>query len=176
MSKLIPVVLVLVALLGGAGAGHFLKPAPDAEAGGEAVDAAGGPATEGEGPATGGDAGKVAGHETGGAEGHDAVVTFSDGFIVPVLRDGQVWSHVILELGVEAQGSAEETIRLREPVLRDALTEALFLHGSLGGFDGDFTESGAMARLRARLDGVVSGRLGDPTARVLIASLARQST
>ena len=153
MAKLFPLVLILVALIAGTGAGQFLKPAPDPEA--EAEAAAHAPEPEGH---------------------HDTVVTFRDGFIVPVLRDGQVWSHVILSLGVEADGSTQESVLLREPVLRDALTEALFLHGSLGGFDGDFTEPGAMSRLRARLDAVVSGRLGDPTARVLIASLARQSS
>lgn len=170
MSKLIPVAIVLVALLGGAGAGHFLKPAPAPEEEG-AAEAGGAAKAEG---APAGDHGADAAKGTEG--GHGTVVTFRDGFIVPVLRDGQVWSHVVLGLGVEAEGSDEATILLREPVLRDALTEALFLHGSLGGFDGDFTEPGAMSRLRSRLDGVVSNRLGDPTARVLIASLARQST
>lgn len=157
MAKLIPIVIILVALLGGAGAGHVLKPA---------ADPAGAEMAEGHVPEA------EAEHQTGLA----TVITFRDGFIVPVLRDGQVWSHVILSLGVEADGSDQETVLLREPVLRDALTEALFLHGNLGGFDGDFTEAGAMARLRSRLDSVVSARLGDPTARVLIASLARQSS
>ncbi len=165
MAKLFPILIILVALLGGAGVGQFLKPAPDPE-GAEMAE------SDGDAP----DAGHAAEDDGEHGAAQETVVTFRDGFIVPILRDGQVWSHMILQLGVEAEGSTEETILLREPILRDALTEALFLHGNLGGFDGDFTEPGAMARLRDRLDAVIGGKLGDPTARVLIASLARQST
>jgi len=104
-----------------------------------------------------------------------AVARFREGFIVPVLRNGTVWSHVVLSLGIETDFTPEEDIFAKEPVLRDGITEALFLHGSLGGFDGDFTDAQNMNRLRVRLNQVVQQRLSDESARILIVSVARQS-
>ena len=155
MGKIVPVVVALVALAGGAGAGFVLRPAPPPD-----VDGGSAPAPE------------AAAEEPSGPEN---VFTLRDGFVVPVLRDGKVWSYVVLTLGVGTQGWTAEDVLLREPLLRDGLMEALFLHGSLGGFDEDFTKPQAMARLRRRLDEMVARRLDDPTARVLIVSMARQA-
>lgn len=149
MGRIVAVTLIVLMGAGGAAAGFVLRPPPDE--GGE-VDAA---------PL---ELPKL-----------DAVSTLRDGFIVPVLRDGRVWSHVILTLGVSSDQTAEDVIVSREPLLRDGLTEALFLHGSLGGFDGDFTEATSMARLRTRLDAVLQARLNDPSAKILIVSMARQA-
>lgn len=154
MAKIVAIGVVAVSLLGGAGAGQLLKPVPPPEEGGDEMRAL----------------------ETTDFlhVGEESVVTLRDAFIVPILRDGMVWSHVILTLGVSAEATSRESILLREPILRDALTETLFVHGSLGGFDGDFTEPRSMGRLRQRLDDAVKRRLDDPTARVLIVSVARQ--
>ena len=155
MGKLVPAAIVLVALVGGAGLGHALRPVPEpvpeAEPGAEAAAPEAAPA------------------------GEAGVITLEEPFLVPILRDGQVWSHVVLRLGVSVPGQEAEVIRAREPVLRDGLMEALFVHGSLGGFEGDFTEPEAMARLRRRLDEMVAARLGAPEARALIVSMARQA-
>ncbi|MCK0168257.1 hypothetical protein MWU52_11890 [Jannaschia sp. S6380] len=152
MAKLIPIAVILVAALGGGAAGHLLRPAPA-----EAVEDAA-PRPE---PA---------------APEKEAFVTFRDGFIVPVLRDGQVWGHVILTLGAKAGHTAKDDILLREPLLRDGLNQALFLHASLGGFDGDFTTPQVLKRLRSRLDEVLVRELSDETARILLVSMARQAT
>lgn len=149
MGKIIALLLVVIMGAGGAAAGYFLRPPPELSDAPDAVPEQ--------------------------IEPVDAVATLRDGFIVPVLRDGRVWSHIILSLGVSSDQTAEDVIARREPLLRDGLNEALFLHGSLGGFDGDFTNSASMARLRLRLDAVLQARLDDPTAKVLIVSLARQS-
>lgn len=149
MGKILPLLLVLLLGAGGAAAGYYLRPAPDPEAAEEAVP---------EEP-----------------EEVDSATTLRDGFIVPVLREGRVWSHVVLRLGVSSDFVPEEEIATLEPLLRDGLNEALFLHGNLGGFDGDFTDPTAMARLRARLDDVLRDRLEDETAKVLIVSMARQA-
>lgn len=149
MGKVIALLLVLVTAAGGAAAGYFLRPPPPE------IDET-----------------KPVIEEL---EPVNAIATLSDGFIVPVLRDGRVWSHIILSLGVSSDQTAEEIIAQREPLLRDGLNEALFLHGSLGGFDGDFTNAASMERLRKRLDAVLQARLEDPTAKVLIVSLARQA-
>lgn len=156
MGKLVPLAVVVVALAGGSGAGFVLRPAP-AEHPDAAAETEPSPAAEAPEPGTGG------------------TVALDAPFIVPVLRDGQVWSHVVLTLGISSGAIPSEEIVLKEPLLRDGLMEALFLHGSLGGFEGDFTEPGAMIRLRRRLDDMVARRLGDPDARALIVSMARQT-
>lgn len=151
MAKVIPVALLLLALLGGAAAGHFLRP-PPAE-GEEEMEASPGevdlPAPE--------------------------VVSLRNLFIVPVLRDGRLWSHVVLSLGIESYSVSRADVLLLEPLLRDGMNEILYLHASLGGFEGDFTAPVPMKRLRARLDSVIADRLGDPDARVLVISMVRQN-
>lgn len=148
MAKVLALILVILFLAGGAGAGYVLRPVEE-------------PVEEAE------DVVPI-------RDPIDAVATFRDGFVVPILRDGKVWSHVVLRLGVASDQTDQETILLREPVLRDGLNQSLFLHGSLGGFDGDFTNPVAMERLRTRLDGMISARLDDETARILIVSMSRQ--
>ena len=152
MAKLIALAVILIALLGGAAAGHFLRPPPP----------------EGE---------EEPAHVTEEVVDLSApeIVSLRDMFVVPVLRDGRVWSHVVLTLGVETHVQSREEVLLNEPLLRDGLNEALFLHASLGGFDGDFTAAISMNRLRTRLNDVVTTLLGDSAARVLIISLARQN-
>ncbi|UWQ18434.1 flagellar basal body-associated protein FliL [Jannaschia sp. M317] len=154
MGKIIAFLVVLVAALGGAGAGFLLQPPPSEE---ELAAAA---------------AAEVAAPPDLSAP---EIVSMRDLFVVPVLRDGRVWSHVVLTLGVESHTVSRDEVLAREPLLRDGLNETLFLHASLGGFDGDFTAAASMNRLRARLDGVVTKRLDDPAARVLIISMARQN-
>ncbi|CUH40654.1 hypothetical protein JSE7799_03389 [Jannaschia seosinensis] len=102
------------------------------------------------------------------------IIQLKNSFVVPVLRDGRIWSHAVLMLGVEAGQTSSEAILLREPVLRDAINEALFRHGSQGGFDGNFTDSLMLNRLRTTLNQVVRQRLSDETARVLIMAMSRQ--
>lgn len=150
MAKILALFVLLIALGGGGAAGYILRPAPPEP---EMADA---PPPEPElvTPST--------------------VVTFDRSFIVPVLRGGRAWSHVVLALGVESDRLGTEVIHNREPVLRDSFNEALFLHGSLGDFDGDFTEPMAMSRLRTRLNLAASTALDDDTARVLIVSIVRQ--
>ncbi|MFO6464912.1 hypothetical protein ACK8OR_11005 [Jannaschia sp. KMU-145] len=148
LGKLLPLIVILVALAGGAAAGFVLRPEDEEAA----------PATPIRSP----------------VPQDERVVTLRDSFIVPVLRDGRVWGHVVLTLGIEAVHVSRDTILLQEPVLRDGLTEALFRYGSLGGFDGDFTDAIALNRLRTRLNEVVVQRLGDDQARILVISMARQ--
>ncbi len=153
MGKLIPIAIVLLTAAGGAGAGFVMRPAPPIE------ETTAAPVPAPSDPAR---------------PGLESAVTLRDTFVVPVLRDGHVWSYAVLTLGVISDTLDSEQILLREPLIRDGLMEALFLHGSLGGFDDDFTQPQAMIRLRRRLDDMIERRLADPTARILIESLARQ--
>jgi len=156
MMKIIAAAVVLLALIAGAGAGYVLKPPPTEEELAAKAEA---------------DAHAEANQTLAAPE----VVSLRDHFVVPVLRDGRIWSHVVLSLGVETHTASREEVLIREPLLRDGLNESLFLHASLGGFEGDFTAAANMNRLRARLNGVVTSLLDDGDARVLIISMARQN-
>ncbi|MDB2407753.1 flagellar basal body-associated protein FliL [Jannaschia sp.] len=150
MAKILALVFVLVGLLGGAAAGYVLRPPPP-----EGEEVAEAPA-----------------HEEAGAP---ESVQLREPFVVPILRDGRSLSHIVLMLGIESTRVARDDIFLQEPRLRDGLNEVLYLHGSLGGFEGDFTTGPHMTRLRERLDGVVTGLLDDSDARVLLIAMTHQN-
>ena len=152
MGKVVALVVVLAAIAGGGAAGYVLRPVPDPDAASADAPPDPGPPL----PVT------------------EATYAFRNGFVVPVLRHNRLWSHMVLELGVSAEHVPQSVIARHEPILRDGLTEALFTHGSLGGFDADFTAPAAMNALRLRLNEVVRLHLDDPGARVLIRSMARQ--
>ena len=139
MGKLVPIAIVLLTAAGGAGAGFVLRPAPTVD---EAAAVSAPVTTDPARP------------------GLESAVTLRDTFVVPVLRDGHVWSYAVLTLGVISDTLDSEQILLREPLIRDGLMEALFLHGSLGGFDDDFTQPQTMIRLRRRLDDMIERRPG----------------
>lgn len=189
MKKLIlPILLALVGLGAGAGAGHFLRPAPSAEAPagssaegaaaaehgaeskageakpGEAKEAK---AKEGEGAAGGGH----------GAEGeHPATeyVKLNNQFIVPVVENGKVQSLVILSLSLEVTFGESAKVYAQEPKLRDGFLQVLFDHANAGGFDGSFTSSNAMDVLRAALLESAQSAIGPLVSGVLITDIVRQ--
>ncbi|WP_146204881.1 hypothetical protein [Jannaschia seohaensis] len=149
MAKIAALALVLFALIGGGAAGYFLRPQAEHDT------AAAPPEIE----------------PSGALE----AVPLRDPFIVPILRDGRAWAHAVLSLGVESTRASREEVLHQEPRLRDGLNEALYLHGSLGGFEGDFTAGPQMVRLRERLDEVVTRLLEDQDARVLLIAVTRQN-
>ncbi|TFL18008.1 hypothetical protein [Jannaschia formosa] len=149
MARIAALALVLLALIGGAAAGHFLRPPPP-----EGAEDMAGAAPE---------------------AGPPEAVTLREPFVVPILRDGRGGSHAVLSLGIESVRVGREEVLRQEPRLRDGLNEVLYLHGSLGGFEGDFTAAPQMTRLRERLDAVVTRLLEDEDARVLLIAVTRQS-
>ncbi|MEM9796282.1 MAG: flagellar basal body-associated protein FliL [Pseudomonadota bacterium] len=155
MGKLLIPLLLILALVGGGFGGHVMRPVPDPVEGEESAEA---------------QTAEIAPEPTG------SVVALQNSFIVPVLDNGEVWSHVVLQIGVLSDGVPREEILLQEPRLRDGLNDALFTHASFGGFDGDFTEPLTMNRLRERLNEVIMRLLDDDTARVLITSMTRQDS
>ena len=151
MAKVLALAVVILGLVGGAAAGLVLRPPPPQPAEGAVPE----PAPP----------------EAGAPD----AVQLRDPFIVPVLEGGVAWSHAVLSLGVESARLSKEAVLVQEPRLRDGLNEALYLHGSLGGFEGDFTTGPQMARLRERLNDVVIRLLDDPGARVLLIAMTRRS-
>jgi len=124
MSKLIPVLLLLVGIAGGVGAGLVLAPEPLACP--EAGDGEAAPPPEGCPPPPD----PVVADESGG-EGGEAPAEFvrmNDQFVIPVLRDGEARALVVLSLTLEVEPGRTGAIFEIEPRLRDALLLEIEAH------------------------------------------------
>lgn len=165
---LVPILLALVGIAGGAGVGLFLVPAPEpaaeATAEGEVVCAA--PA-EGEGGH--GALDPEALHAT-----PSAFVPLENQFIVPLLEDGSVAALVVLSISIETGEGQEEAVIAAEPRLRDGFLQVLFDHANTGGFAGTFTATEPMRSLRLALDASAAEVLGEKVRSVLIVDIVRQ--
>ncbi len=152
MGKLIPILLALVGLGAGVGAGLFLRPAPAED---DAAHAAAPPEEPVEPP---------------------EYVKLSNQFVIPVLADGKIESMVILSINLEVTTGATEAVFSQEPKLRDAFLQVLFDHANAGGFRGSFTDGANMVNLRAALMEVATKVLGDTVKQVLIVDIGRQDS
>ncbi|WP_308915867.1 flagellar basal body-associated protein FliL [Jannaschia sp. LMIT008] len=154
MKAVLALTMVLGAVAGGGVAGAMLSPghpAPEAEA-------------EAEAPAA----------EEAEALSEAVEIPLIREFIVPLIIDGRVRSHVVLTLGLSSKTLPQEAAYDREPVLRDKLMEALFRHASAGGFDGRFTETLPMNRLRLALNEAAQATYEGHDLTVLITSIDRR--
>lgn len=160
---LIPILLLLVGVGGGVGAGLFLA-APDTaestEATGDAV------------PDTGVD--DAGGDDPAAPTGNTEFVRLNNQFVVPIVHQGSVRSLVVLALTVEVDSGSNEIVFQQEPRLRDGFLQVMFAHANAGGFDGSFTEAAAMAPLRDALRETAQRVLGDVAHDVLIVDITRQ--
>lgn len=169
LRKILPVILALVGLGAGAGAGIFLRPpsqpAEPAAATGHAAEPA---------PAQG-----ASGHGAAGtpeaASGH-AYVKLNNQFIVPIVVNGKVASLVILTLSLEVKAGTSAEVYAAEPKLRDAFLQVLFDHANAGGFNGNFTEGTKMQVLRSALLEMAKTVMGDTVSDVLINDITRQDS
>ncbi|MEM6303400.1 MAG: flagellar basal body-associated protein FliL [Pseudomonadota bacterium] len=157
MKKLLPLILLVIGTAAGGGVGYVLRPAPEPVE--EMAD---------------GDAAKT---EDKDADTEKPVeyVKLNNQFVVPVVQDRVVTALVVMALSLEAvEGSKEEIFR-REPKLRDSFLQVLFDHANVGGFDGAFTQAGALDQLRVALREVAQRDLGkEMISDVLILEIARQ--
>lgn len=173
MRLILPLILLLLGLGGGVGAGLMLgpdEPEMSEEDGDDtAEDSADEDSSEEEeaGPPS---TGAFVTPANVGTE----YVRLRNQFIVPVVRDGTVRSLVVLVLTVEATTGGSDAVFQHEPRLRDSFLRVLFAHANAGGFDGQFTESTAMAPLRAGLRDAAVSVLGDVARDVLIVDITRQ--
>ena len=162
MRRILPLLLALVGLGSGVGAGVLLRapPMPDA-------------------PVDGGCTGTTPGPETAHGAGksmaldHD-YVKMNNQFVIPVIAGGRIKSLVVMSLSLEIAKGETEAVYAREPKLRDAFLRAMFDHANSGGFDGDFTANGNMAHLREALLNGAKGVLGEAVSDVLIVDIVRQ--
>lgn len=156
MGKLLPVLLAVLGLGVGVGAGFFLRP----------------PAATGDTAAGPKDATPAAAPDPATVD----YVKLSNQFVVPVVEAGRVASLVILSLSVEVPAGNSDTIFSREPKLRDVFLQVLFEHANAGGFRGTFTDIAAMGTLRRALKEAAVTALGPMISDVLIVDIARQDS
>ncbi|SIO49845.1 Flagellar basal body-associated protein FliL [Rhodovulum sp. ES.010] len=169
MGKLIPVIIAVVGLVLGGGAGYMLRPAPPEEAPEDAAHA--GEADHGADAAHA----KAGKDDHGDADGQTSdFVKLNNQFVIPVVRDGRVGALVVLSLSLEVTSGGKEPVYEREPKLRDAFLQVMFDHANVGGFDGAFTESGTMTLLRRALLEAARQVMGPMVRDVLITDIVRQ--
>jgi hypothetical protein len=166
MRKLLPILLILIGIGSGVGAGYVLRPDPHDEA-------------MMENPC--GDVGHtevMADADDAHAEETDPAthefVKLNNQLVVPVVEDGRVRSLVVLSLSIEVQPGNKETVFSLEPKLRDAFLQVLIDHANLGGFQGSFTDSTNMNLLRVSLQDASRDILGSYATSVLISDSIRQ--
>lgn len=184
MRLLLPVLLLIVGLGGGVGAGLMLgggDPAVDEANGSEEELGDDSAAGDGEGDAYGED--EYAEEEDADSEPprvepaneNTEYVRLNNQFVVPIVRDGAVRSLVVMGLTIETEAGQSAFVFAQEPRLRDGFLRVLFAHANAGGFDGLFTEAAAIAPLREGLLETAEGILGAPVVfDILITDLTRQ--
>ena len=161
MSKLLPLILMIIGGAIGGGAGLVLKPEAPPSCMDDAAEAS--------------DCTEV----TEKAEPEEPeveldYVAMKNQFVVPVIQDELVRSLVVLSLSLET--TPEQTTELfnMEPRLRDSFLRVLFDHSHSGGFNGAFTENSRMAILRTALLEAARSVAGTAVSDVLITEIARQ--
>lgn len=168
MGKLLPIILALIGVGAGVGAGVMLKPDP------VVVDIATC------GPEAGVEHTTVAhsepAHETD-EEGNEILpeyVKMHNQFVIPVVENGKMAALVVMSISIEVVAGGKEATFQREPKLRDAFNQVLFAHANSGGFNGTFTSSNNMTVLRDALYEIAVKVAGPVVKDILIAEIVRQ--
>ncbi|SDF08911.1 flagellar basal body-associated FliL family protein [Sulfitobacter delicatus] len=161
LSKILPVVLLLVGAGAGVGAGMVLRPAPEPLAPEAAEEVAEAKEVEPYGPDNPAPMMEYA--------------KLSNQFVVPIIKDRNVAALVVLSLSIEVTEGSKDAVFQREPKLRDSFLGVLFDHANMGGFEGAFTEANNIAVLRNALREVAQKDMGkEVVSDVLILEIARQ--
>ena len=151
IAKLLPILLGVVGLLGGAGAGYFLRPAPD-----PMVQAASAKPAEPDPALT------------------PEYAKMSNQFIVPVVQKGKVAAMVILSLSLAVTTGSSPEVYTAEPKLRDVFLQVMFDHANAGWFSGSYTDGSNLVLLRSALLEAAKSVLGEKVNDVLITDIVRQ--
>jgi flagellar protein FliL len=151
IRKLIPLVIILLGLVGGTGAGLFLRPEPVVD---EAAEKA----------------------EKAEPEVPPEYVKLSNQFIIPVVEGGEIAAMIVLSLSLEVVAGSTDAVFASEPKLRDTLLQVLFEHANSGGFRGSFTDGANLVLLRKALKEAAVQALPDQVLDVLITEIVRQDS
>lgn len=177
MKKLIPVILMVLGLVGGGGAGIMLRqPAEPVECPPDDEHCEGETAEHGDEPAEG----DLGAEDTEGDTATEDVasieyVALQRQIIVPIVTDDTVVSLMVLSLSLEVVAGATPLVYDRQPKLRDVFLEVLFRHANTGGFEGVFTSGEKMSDLRNALNGAANEVLGENVVQVLVTEILRQA-
>lgn len=167
MGKILPVLLALIGVAAGVGAGLALRPDPaevvDMHPCGDETEQKVSEKTEASNK-------KAPGDDAASRE----YVKLNNQFVVPVVTNDLVDSLVVMSLSVEVSQGQTQAVYSREPKLRDALLQVLFDHANIGGFEGEFTSAENMDILRSALSETAQGVVGDVVMGILITDIARQ--
>ena len=160
-ALLIPVLMLLVGLGAGIGAGMMFA-SETAETDPEATDG-----DEASADDSAESAESEAGTETEFAR-------LNNQFIVPVVTGDSVTALVVLSVTLEVDLGGSPAVFSQEPRLRDSFLRVLFDHANVGGFDAGFTQAGTLAILRKALLESARKTLGKIVRDVLIVDIVRQ--
>jgi len=165
MGKLVPILLAVVGLGGGIGAGLALRPSP--------VDAAMDIPPEKDAAEE-----KTATSDSDHSDEEETApydyVKMNNQFIVTVVEDGRVDALVVVSLTLEVEPGESSAVYEREPKLQDAFLQVMFDHANAGGFRGEFTDSGQLKVLRAAMRETGQRIAGPAIHDVLILNIVRQ--
>ena len=163
MKGIVPIVLVLAGVSGGAAGGFLLRPAPEQVA-----------ELEEPVPHDENDPGPQESDPSAATPSEVEYVKLNNQVVVPVREGAEIQSLVILSLSVEVAAGQAELVYAREPKLRDTFLRVLFDHANMGGFDGPFTQGGTLESLRRGLRAAAREVVGTPASDVLILDIIRQ--
>lgn len=118
LSKLLPVILLILGTGGGIGAGIMLAPAPEPVESAEASKPAA-PKPEAKEP------------EELSEENQREYIKINNQFVVPVVERENLTSLVVMSLSLEAKKGTTEKVHAYEPKLRDVFLQVLFDHANM---------------------------------------------
>ncbi len=166
MMKLLPVILAVVGLLGGAAVGMALKPPPEIDPEAEAALEAEKAAKEAEA-----DYGEKAVEASADSE----YVELSRKLIVPIVMSSGARAFVAVDLHLELAPGETPRAQAHEPKLRDAFLRTLIAFGATGAFDEHAHTTKTLRELGRALLKVSREVLGrDAVRNVLIGDLIKQ--
>lgn len=171
MKKLFPIILAVIGLGAGVGAGAFLRPAPEpiveatvtCDEGDEGCEM-GVPDMPLPAPVVEPDPDEI-----------KEYVSLPKQFVVPVVKKERVRSLVVLTISLEVEVGTSDAALAKTPKLRDVLLQVLFNHANSGGFDGAFTTGRSMSDLRGELLEEAQKVLGSSVHSVLIEEIVKQA-
>jgi hypothetical protein len=173
MKRLLPVLIALLGLGAGLGAGLMLKP-PTEAAVAEACGGEGEAACEEHAAA---DPFRSPPAEHALSEDEITYVPLERPFVVPIFAGEKVVAMVVVSLSLETDLEGAHVVEAVQPRLRDGFLKALFRHANSGGFDGSFTSGQKMDDLRLALLQAAREVMPEaPVGEVLITEIARQET
>ncbi|MEM9581651.1 MAG: flagellar basal body-associated FliL family protein [Pseudomonadota bacterium] len=159
MSKLLPILLIVIGVAAGGGAGFFLRPVPEITEDGTQDGSK-----------------KVQKKESAEDETPPAFVKLNNQFVVPVVSSDNVSALVVLSLTLETTEEATQQLYDIEPKIRDTSLRVLFDHAYAGGFDGQFTAPSKLGTLRTALVEAINAIAKDAVSDVLITDIIRQDS